>query len=178
MNYALLQPNENESLVELFSKTFGDSEGEQEGALIGNLVGDLIATTPEQDIKVFVAKENETIVASILFTRLAFEELQASFLMAPVAVHTDYQGKGIGQGLIRYGLEAIQAQGVKLAFTYGDPNFYTKVGFKQVSEQLFKAPLKLSYSHGWMMQPLADDSPQSLASKPVCVDGFNHPELW
>lgn len=178
MKYALVESNEHEVLVELFSKTFSDSEGEQEGKLIGNLVRDLIDNTPERDIKVFGAKDNEVIVATILFTRLAYVEEQASFLMAPVAVHTDYQGKGIGQALIRYGLEAMQARGAKLAFTYGDPNFYTKVGFKPVSEELFKAPLKLSYPHGWMMQPLAGDSPHSLASKPVCVDGFNHPEFW
>lgn len=178
MNYALYQPSEANEIIELFNKTFSDSEGDQEGQMVSGLVEILLNTTPEQDIFVFVAKQQQTVVASILFTRLAFEQQQASFLMAPVAVHTDYQGQGIGQALIRHGLDAMRSKGTKIAFTYGDPNFYSKVGFKQVTEQQFKAPQTLSFPHGWMAQSLTDEKIDSLAGQASCVEGFNNPALW
>lgn len=178
MSYELFQSNQTNDLVELFTKTFGDSEGPEEGKLIGGLVDTLIETTPKQDIFVFVAKDNDTIIASILLTRLTFGQESQSFMLAPVAVHTDYQGKGIGQALIKHGLETLGSQGVKIAFTYGDPNFYTRAGFKQVTEEQFKAPLKLSYPHGWMAQSLLDSQIESLAGASTCVEGFNDPALW
>lgn len=178
MNYGLFNSKETDELIQLFTKTFGDSEGVEEGKVIGTLVNTLVETTPEQDIAIFVAREEQKIVASILFTRLAFSEEQASFLMAPVAVSTEYQGQGIGQALIRHGIEAMRSQGVKLAFTYGDPNFYTRVGFNPTSEEQFKAPLTLSFPHGWMVQTLSSEMIQALESRPTCVEGFNHPALW
>ena len=178
MNYGLFKPKETDELIRLFTKTFGDSEGIEEGKVIGCLVSTLVKTTLEQDIVIYVARDEQKIVASIVFTRLAFEEEQASFLMAPVAVDSDYQGQGIGQAIIRHGLEAMCSQGVKLAFTYGDPNFYTRVGFSPTSEEQFKAPLKLSFPHGWMVQTLSSDTIQGLESRPTCVEGFNNPALW
>lgn len=41
-------------------------------------------------------------------------------------------------------------QGVELIFTYGDPNYYSKVGFKPASQQVAKAPFESSYPEGWL----------------------------
>src|SRR6056297_374096 len=89
-----------EEIKQLFIKTFSDSEGEAEGRLIGDLAFDLMTKTDSQDLHVFIASENEKIIGSIIFSRLRFEKSQVNaFLLSPVAVHTDYQGKGIGQKL-------------------------------------------------------------------------------
>ena len=55
-------------------------------------------------------------------------------MMAPVAVATAHQGKGIGQRLISHGLDALRREGVDIAVTYGDPAFHGRVGFKPVSD--------------------------------------------
>lgn len=178
MNYGIYKTTETASIIELFSKTFSDSEGPTEGQMIGELVNNLIAQTPEQDISVVVARNETDVVGCILFTRLAFENESDCFLMAPVAVHTDYQGKGIGQALIQSGLTLMKNQGVKLAFTYGDPKFYSKTGFEQVTEQAFEAPLPLSFPHGWMAQSLGEEKIEALSGRSVCVPAFNQPQLW
>lgn len=178
MNYGIYKTTETASIIELFSKTFSDSEGPTEGQMIGQLVNNLISQTPEQDISVAVARDGSDVVGCILFTRLAFENERECFLMAPVAVRTDYQGKGVGQALIEFGLTSMRDQGVKLAFTYGDPKFYSKTGFEQVTEQAFEAPLPLSFPHGWMAQSLSEEKIEALSGRSVCVPAFNQPELW
>jgi putative acetyltransferase len=178
MNYSLFKPEQAGEIQQMFTNTFSDSEGESEGALIGNLVKELIETTPSQDLYVFAALDRDKIVGGILFTRLTFDTDIVVFLLAPVAVATDYQGKGIGQGLISFGLQTLKTEGVRLVFTYGNPNFYSKVGFQQVSEQQFKAPLALSYPDGWMAQSLTDEALKPIAGESSCVAGFNKPELW
>lgn len=178
MKYSLYTATQTNEINALFTKTFSDSEGEQEGQLIGQLVDDLIGTTKSEDLYVFVATDNEKVIGSILFTRLTFEADISIFLLAPVAVHTDYQGKGVGQALINFGLQAMKKEGVELAFTYGDPSFYSKVAFQPVTEAQFKAPLTLSYPHGWLAQSLNGQALVGIDGDSSCVPAFNKPELW
>lgn len=178
MKYSLYTATQTNEINALFTKTFSDSEGEQEGQLIGQLVEDLIGTTKSEDLYVFVATDNEKVIGSILFTRLTFEADVCVFLLAPVAVHTDYQGKGFGQALINFGLQAMKKEGVELAFTYGDPNYYSKVAFQAVTEAQFKAPLTLSYPHGWLAQSLNGQALVGIDGDSSCVPAFNKPELW
>ena len=64
---------------------------------------------------------------------------------------TGRQKKGIGQQLICFGIEQLKSKGIELLFTYGDPNYYSKVGFVSVTEEAIKAPLKLNFPHGWLV---------------------------
>ncbi len=178
MNYCLYEQSQTEDIIGLFTHTFSDSEGEEEGKLIGDLVAELINTTDGNDLYVFVATENDSVVGSILFTRLSFESAREIFLLAPVAVQTDYQGKGIGQELIKVGLQTIKQQGAELAFTYGDPAFYAKVGFRQVTEEQFKAPMSLTYPHGWLAQSLTEQELTPITGSSACVPAFNKQALW
>lgn len=178
MKYSLYRPSQVKELKHVFQKTFGDSEGEGEGVLIGDLAYDLMTTTNENDLLVFVATENEKIVGCIIFTRMTFEKSVNAFLLSPVAIHTDYQGKGFGQALITFGLQTLQEQGVVLVFTYGDPNFYLKVGFAQISEQQIKAPLNLTYPHGWLAQSLVGDNIEPISGNSSCVDALNKQMYW
>jgi predicted N-acetyltransferase YhbS len=178
MNYLQLQQPKAEMLEALFAKTFGDSEGLEEGKAIGQLARDLIDTTNSEDIVVFAAMDNDTLAGAIYFTRLNFESDKTAFLLAPVAVHTDYQGQGVGQKLIKFGLDTMTAQGVSLAFTYGDPNFYGRVGFEPITIEQFTAPHKLSYSHGWLAQSLTQEPLESIGGSSSCVAAFDKPEFW
>ena len=63
-------------------------------------------------------------------------------------------------------------------FTYGDPNYYSKVGFKPITEKLIKAPLKLSYPEGWLAQSLVSDEIQPITGNSYCVEAFNKPRIW
>jgi len=178
MKLSTYHPSNTEEVKQLFTKTFLDSEGQSEGLLIGNLVHELLTSTACHDFYCFIATENKQIIGSIIFSKLSFDHEISAFLLSPVAIHTSYQGKGIGQKLINFGLNTLKMNGVELAITYGDPNFYTKVGFRIITEELVKAPLKLTQPEGWLGQSLVSDEIESITGNSYCIEAFNKPELW
>jgi putative acetyltransferase len=178
MKLLAYNPSDIEEIKQLFTRTFSDSEGQSEGILIGNLVHDLMTGTDGDDLYGFVATENEQIIGGIFFSRLTFENEINAFLLSPVAIRTSFQGKGIGQELISYGLNSLRDNAVVLVFTYGDPRYYSKTGFSSITEKLVKAPLKLSYPEGWQGQSLVCDEVEPIAGNSYCVDAFNKPEIW
>ena len=178
MELAASTPGQRTDIVQLFTKTFSDSEGPEEGQLIGTLVQDLIASPNKADILGFVAMKEEVVIAGIFFTRLTFECDINAFILAPVAVHTDHQSRGIGQALINFGLNGMKKAGVELVFTYGDINYYSKVGFRQIDESIARAPLSLSYPEGWLAQSLVSDRLDPIPGNSVCVPEFDNPKYW
>jgi len=178
----LISESTNEStneIKQLFTKTFTDSEGADEGKLIGTLVEGLLTNEDNKDLHVFIALENKKIVACVFFSKMRFEESNVNaFLLSPAAVHTNYQGKGIGQKLINYSHNELKKNGVQLVITYGDINFYSRVGYKHINEQTVKAPLKLSYPEGWLAKSLLDDKIEPIKGNSFCVQELNKPEYW
>ncbi|NMP15457.1 N-acetyltransferase [Thalassotalea sp. Y01] len=165
-------------VVALFIEVFSASENEQEGQLIGELVNDLIATTATEDLQGFMAYVEDTLIGCIFFSRLTLTNGITAFILSPVAIATSEQGKGVGQSLINHGLEQLTAQGISLALTYGDPNYYGKVGFEPITEQQIKAPLTLSFPHGWLAQSLDDTNLASIATQCQCVKALNEQKYW
>ncbi|WP_260262072.1 GNAT family N-acetyltransferase [Vibrio intestinalis] len=178
MDFMLLKHPQAESLKQLFTLTFSDSEGPEEGKVVGQLAKDLLEQTNSDDIYVFAAMEHDELVGAIYFTRLWFESDKVAFLLAPVAIRTDFQGKGVGQKLIQYGLEGMAERGASLAFTYGDPAFYGRIGFERITTEQFSAPRQLSYPHGWLAKSLTQYPLEPIAGPSRCVEAFNKPELW
>ncbi|MDW7747353.1 N-acetyltransferase [Halomonas sp.] len=148
--------------------------GRQKANWSGGLVRTLMADTDPRDFLGFMAMEKGRVVAGIFFSRLRFDTPVEAFLLSPVAVHPDYQGRGIGQRLIRFGLERLKERGVMRVFTYGDPAFYSRVGFIPVSEERASAPFRLSQSEGWLGQALDGHEVTALA----CVTAFDDPACW
>ena len=178
MKISIYKPNNTDEIEQLFIKTFSDSEGQSEGEVIGNLVRNFMDSTDINDLHCFIATEDKQIIGSIFFTRMIFESGINAFILSPVATHTDHQGKGVGQKLINFGLTALKENGVELAITYGDPNFYSKVGFSAITEQVVPAPQKLEQPEGWLAQSLVGDEIEPIAGKSYCVEALNKPELW
>ena len=155
MKYQLLKTNSEKEITQLFTNVFTNSEGADEGLLIGNLVEELQKTTKPEDFFCFVTIDSDEIIACVFFTRFTTKTAINSFILSPVAVATKHQKKGIGQNLIKYGIDYLKQNNVELLITYGDPNFYSRVGFKQISEETIKAPLKLTYPEGWLALSLS-----------------------
>jgi len=178
MNFLQYSPCNIEEIKQLFIKVFSDSEGQSEGLLIGALAYELMTGTDDQDLYGFVALENEKIIGSIFFTRLTFESQGNAFLLSPVAIHTNFQGKGIGQKLINFGIDHLKESGVELVFTYGDLKFYSKVGFSHMTEKKVKAPFPLTYPEGWLGQSLDSDEIRPIMGDSSCVEALNNAEYW
>lgn len=167
-----------DQVIALFNQVFSDSENEAEGKLIGDLVTKLITTTEAGDITGYIAIVDKTIVGSVFFSRMSLRTQQNAFILSPVAIATEQQGKGIGQQLIKFGIEQLESAGVEMLFTYGDPNFYSKLGFKQISETLIKAPLILSYPEGWLAQTLNGKSMTAIDGETQCVKALMDQQYW
>ena len=178
MELTLFNSSQSKDVIQLFTKVFSASEGEAEGQLIGSLISDLNATTEPQDLIGFVAISDSDIVGSIFFSRLVVPSEQIAYILSPVAIVTNVQGKGIGQQLINYGISHLKSLGVDLVFTYGDPNFYSKVSFNPISENIVKAPLQLTYPEGWLAQSLDGSSIEAMEGTSHCVEAFNDQKYW
>lgn len=178
MNIESFHKFQTETVVQFFFQTFSDSEGEREGKVIGGLVKELIGTTEPHDMSGFCASKGHDILGCIFFSRLWLSSDKPTFLLSPVAVSTQHQKQGIGQKLINYGLEDLRKNGVELVVTYGDPAFYSKVGFEKISESTITAPYTLSHPGGWLAQSLNSKgiAPEPGAAR--CVPAFKKPELW
>lgn len=171
--------NRADGIATLFERTFTASEGAQEGQLIGTLARNMIAKTMDDDLFVFSSWDGDALTGCIMFSRLRFEQDDRTvFVLAPVAVATDRQGHGIGQKLLTYGLDALRSNGVDVAITYGDPNYYCKVGFAQITEEIAKAPLKLAHPEGWLGQSLTDQPLVPLRGPSHCVEALNSADYW
>jgi predicted N-acetyltransferase YhbS len=178
MNYQTIDKSKQKEVTDLFTSVFTSSEGEKEGMLIGNLSSKLASSTDNEETICFGVYENQSLIASIFFTRLKFNNPIQVYMLAPVAVSTEYQGKGIGQALINYGLNELKKRSASVAVTYGDPSFYSKVGFQALSENVIQAPLKLSMPFGWLGQSLTGEPIPTINERPVCVKEFNDPAYW
>lgn len=122
MNYSVFDPRQAQEVVELFANVFAESEGQEEGTLVGNLVSELIATNSDDRVG-FVTTDQEKIVAGIFFSRLTFKNNANAFILSPVAVDTNYQGKGIGQQLINFGLRNLKERGGRIGLHLWRPKF-------------------------------------------------------
>lgn len=178
MKFSSYKNSEEIEIHRLFTKVFSDSEGLSEGTRIGYLVLNMLRNTEPKDIFGFVATEQEQIIGSIFFTRLTFDSPVEAFILSPVAVLTNYQGQGVGQKLIKYGIDQLRKKGVKLVFTYGDPVFYSKVGFQCITEEVAKAPLKLTHPEGWLCQSLDGGEIKPIPGNSCCVSALDKPEYW
>jgi predicted N-acetyltransferase YhbS len=174
----MLDKNSKEEVASLFASAFSSSEGEKEGELISNLASRLSSRADNQEIICIGVYEEGSIIGVVFFTRLSFTEPVSVYMLSPVAVSPTHQGKGVGQALIKYGLNELKNRAVAVAITYGDPSFYSKVGFQPLSENTIMAPVKLSMPEGWLGQSLKEGPIPTINGRPACVNEFNDPVYW
>jgi len=178
MNFRILDKESEEQMARLFTSVFSVSEGPQEGRLIGRLASELAARVDNQEIICIGAYEDGSMIGAIVLTRLRFDEPVDVFMLSPVAVSTPHQGKGVGQALINFGLHELKNRSASVVVTYGDPAFYSKMGFQALSEDAIQAPLPLSMPEGWLGQSLSGEPIPVLKSHPACVPEFDNPDYW
>jgi putative acetyltransferase len=178
MMHCVLDRSKQKEIEQLFTSVFTSSEGEEEGKLIGALSSQLASNIDNHEIICFAVFEEEILIGALFFTQLQFGKRIQVYMLAPVAVHADHQKKGIGQTLIHFGLNELKRRAIDVVVTYGDPSFYSKVGFQPLSEKIIQAPLELSMPFGWLGQSLTGGPIQAIDERPVCVKAFNDPIYW
>lgn len=167
------------AIVALFATTFADSDGADEGARIGGLVRDLLADTPAADIRVFRTEEGGQVIGAVVFTRLRYSDDQRRVvLLSPLAVAPARQRRGVGRSLLLHALEALRSEGLEVALTYGDPGYYSRVGFMPITEEQARAPLPLSMPHGWLGRPLGPGPMPLILGASTCVPALDRADIW
>lgn len=179
LQFARADATQAQAITALFHDSFAASEGPEEGAAIAALVTDLTQHTPASDIRMIVAQDAGALVGATIYSALTFaEDPDPVALMSPVAVRPAAQGQGVGQALISWGLGHLAAAGVTAVITYGDPSYYGRTGFAQISARDAAPPYPLSQPQGWLGQRLDGAPWRPLRGASCAVPAFARPELW
>jgi putative acetyltransferase len=168
-----------QQITDVFYNSFSASEGRAEGELIRTLVAHLMEDTPKPDMFIFAALHDNNVIGCAVFSRLTYtNDARDVFILSPMAIQPNHQNKGIGQSLLRESIALLKDHGIDILMTYGDPNYYEKVGFLTVTEQMAPPPFPLSMPIGWIGQSLHGDEIAPLQGTCTCVSALNNPAIW
>jgi len=166
--------NDKDAIRIVHLVAFGESEGET----VSQLAIELLEDKNAQPTLSLVAEQNNEIIGNIIFSPVNIEGIKgiSAYILAPLAVKIDNQRKGIGTKLINQGIETLRNRGADIVLVYGDPNYYTRTGFK--AGHNLEAPYKLEYPEAWMAQELVEGVLTKTQGMVRCALPLNSPELW
>ena len=121
-----------------------------------------------------VAEEDGRVVGHILFSQLAVQTADGQIpaaALGPMAVHPEYQGRGIGGDLIRAGLVACKSAGKAAVIVLGHPEYYPRFGFSAELARRISSPYS-EHGPAWMAIELM---PGVLSG---VTGSVTYPEAW
>ena len=78
-----------------------------------------------------VAVDSGEIVGHVAFSPVTIGEAEGDwFALGPISVQPERQGQGVGQALVRAGIEALAALGASGCALLGAPGYYGRFGFE------------------------------------------------
>jgi len=157
--------------------------GKMQGQEIADLITDLLEDLSAQPLLSLVVNADDNVVGHILFTSTQIKHSQrivSSAILAPLSVHPEYQGQGIGGQLIKEGLKQLKATGVELVFVLGHPGYYPRYGFSAAGIKGFDAPYPIppENSAAWMVQELNPGIIEYVSGQVICAEALNDPKYW
>ena len=158
--------------------------GADKGPEIAELVNGLLNDETAKPLLSLVAERDGNLIGHILYSKAKLlypEDNEISIqILAPLAVVSEFQGKGVGGQLIREGLKQLRDSGVDLVFVLGHPGYYPRLGFQPAGEVGFEAPYPIPEEHAdaWMVQELRGGFIGSVRGKVQCSAVLNQPQHW
>ena len=119
-----------------------------------------------------VAERGGEVVGHVLFSRMDVETDRAPLSgagLAPVAVMPASQGQGVGDALIRAGLDALREQGVAISFVLGHESYYPRFGYSPDLAARFTSPFAGPH---FMAMMLDSDAPWPLGGRADYAPAF------
>ena len=119
------RPGDMLPVYELVSAAFGRPD---EAELVNRLreCGAAVVTMVEE--------EEYEFMGHLMLSPITIDGQEGPWLgLAPVAVHPDWQGQGIGSDLVREGLDTALEMDWKAVVVLGDPAYYGRFGFRPAS---------------------------------------------
>ncbi|MEA5465979.1 GNAT family N-acetyltransferase [Leptothoe sp. PORK10 BA2] len=176
MHIRLASLLDRDSIRCLHLSAFPEEEREAVAALAVNLLAE--KTTPETFA--FVAETDHIVMGHIAFSPVSdinTDKFQG-YLLAPLAVHPQFQKQGIGTGLVEAGMQHLLQLAVDIVFVYGSPQYYSRFGFDPGFASEYVPPYQLKYSFGWQAKSLKDGNTFPASAKLSCVPSLRDPQLW
>jgi putative acetyltransferase len=90
-----------------------------------------------------VAEVEQQLVGNIVFSRMSIETSNGSapaVALAPMAVLPSHQRRGIGESLIRRGLDLLRSRDEQIVIVLGHPDYYPRFGFSSETASLIESP--------------------------------------
>jgi putative acetyltransferase len=78
--------------------------------------------------------------------------------------------------LIEAGLSQLKQRGAEIVLVLGDPNYYSRVGFR--AGHNIEPPYELAYPEAWMALELAPGKLERAAGVARCASALSSPEHW
>jgi putative acetyltransferase len=148
--------------------------------IVSQLAVDLLSEEAAPPVISLVAEAGDIVVAHVAFSPVRMRETQEfiGYILAPLAVSSDHQKRSIGSLLIKSGIERLAETGPGILFVYGDPEFYSRFGFRVDVAECYIPPYQLRYSFGWQGMALRHFGAPKSATSISCVSSLNIPALW
>jgi len=176
MHIRLASPRDRDSVRSLHLSAFAEEERQEVATLAVNLLAE--KTIPETFA--LVAEADNIVVGHIAFSpvsRVSTDNYQG-YILAPLAVHPEFQKRRIGASLIKTGIEHLSRLDVDIVFVYGDPKYYGRFGFDADIAVEYAPPYQLQYPFGWQAKPMTDGKTFPSSGKLTCVQSLRDPQLW
>ena len=122
-----------------------------------------------------VAVEEGEVVGHILFTELPVESEAGTVraaALAPMAVRSDMQSRGIGSALVEAGIAVCRQRGVKAVVVLGHASYYPRFGFSAALASRLQAP----FSGPVFMAMELEPGSLAAGGKPRYAEAFGVPD--
>lgn len=168
-----------QAIADLALAAFGAAEGPQ----IVRLIGDLSADPTARPVLSLVAAASGRIVGHLLFSKVGIGPPGpdvAAAILAPLAVHPDFQSREIGGRLVAAGLRQLADAGIALVFVLGHPSYYPRAGFSAAGRKGFQAPYPIppGNADAWMVKELRPGTIGNTRGQVICADALADPGYW
>ena len=119
MNIRIATNQDHNDIKRIYLLAFPKDESE----IVAKLAIDLLSENTTPQTISLIAETDDSVVGHIAFSPVGIDNVEncQAYILAPLAVHPDYQNRRIGSTLVKHGLQRLSATGVNVVFVYGEP---------------------------------------------------------
>ncbi len=147
---------------------------------MNQLARDLMETQSTPETWCFGLRVDNRLIAVMGLSPIEFvsEAAISGYILAPLAVHAEFQGRGYARQLIEGGIQQLKHQGVDIVCVYGDPDFYGRFEFDVSLGARFSPPYPLEFPWGWHARKISDVEVPLESLRFQCVSALSDPIYW
>lgn len=165
-----------DAITDVYRHAFPDDEADTVAGLLCELVRD----ASEPGVLTLGSVVQGRLVAAAGFSPVYFEDDVAisAHILAPLAVHRDFQRRGVASGLIDFARQKLAGENVDVLLVYGDPGYYGRFGFSVEAGAHFIPPYPLEFPTGWQALVLSDVALDDTPYRFRCVPALSDASYW